>query len=99
MNSIELNRGECLRVQAAWTDEGGPVDLTGRTLEITEAYPRALQGGTATVTDAEAGEFEIFIPESLMAAAGSGRVNWIRIAMSLPGACKDATPRIWISIT
>lgn len=55
MSAIEITRGECLRVQGTWTDEAGtPIDLTGRALSISEAYPAALTGGTVTATDAAA---------------------------------------------
>lgn len=54
MSAIEITRGECLRVQGTWTDEAGPINLAGRTLSISEAYPAALTGGTVTVTDAAA---------------------------------------------
>ena len=98
MSAIEITRGECLRVQGTWTDEDGPIDLTGRTLSISEAYPAALTGGTVTVTDAAAGEFEVFVDAETMAKAGMGRTNWLRIAMELPGGCPDTTERFWVEM-
>ena len=98
MSAIEITRGECLRVQGTWTDEAGPIDLTGRSLSISEAYPAALTGGTVTVTDAAAGEFEVFVDAETMAKAGMGRTNWLRIAMELPGGCPDTTERFWVEM-
>jgi len=98
MSAIEITRGECLRVQGTWTDEAGPIDLTGRTLSISEAYPPALTGGTVTVTDAAAGEFEVFVDAETMAKAGMGRTNWLRIAMQLPDSCPDTTERFWVEV-
>ena len=98
MSAIEITRGECLRVQGTWTDEAGPIDLTGRTLSISEAYPAALMAGTVTVTDAAAGEFEVFVDAETMAKAGMGRTNWLRIAMELPGGCPDTTERFWVEV-
>lgn len=98
-DAIEVTRGECLRAQGTWTDEdGAPIDLTGRTLSIAEAYPRALEAGTVTVTDAAAGEFEVFVPAETMAAAGRGRVNWLRLEMELPGGCPDTSERFWVEV-
>lgn len=99
MSAIEIARGECLRVQGTWTNEdGSPIDLTGRTLSISEAYPRALESGTVTVTDGAAGEFEIFVDAETMAKAGMGRTNWLRIAMELPGGCPDTSERFWVEV-
>ena len=99
MNAIEVNRGECLRVQGTWTDEDGtPIDLTGRTLGIAEAHPRALEAGTVTVTNAAAGEFDIFISEETMAAASSGRTSWLRLKMQAPGGCPDTSERFWVEV-
>ena len=98
MSAIEITRCECLRVQGTWTDEDGPINLAGRTLSISEAYPAALTGGTVTVTDAAAGEFEVFVDAETMAKAGMGRTNWLRIAMELPGGCPDTTERFWVEV-
>lgn len=99
MSAIEITRGECLRVQGTWTDEDGtPIDLAGRTLSISEAYPAALTGGTVTVTDAAAGEFEVFVSAETMSKAGMGRTNWLRIAMELPGGCPDTSERFWVEV-
>ena len=73
LDQIEITRGGCLRVQGTWTDEAGPVDLTGRTLSISECYPQALMDGTVNITDAEQGEFEVFVSAETMAKAGMGR--------------------------
>lgn len=97
--SIEVARGECLRAEGAWTDdEGAALDLTGRTIRISEAYPMALTDGEVTVTDATSGKFDIFIPAEVMSSAGRGRVNWIRVEMSVPDGCADASERIWVEV-
>lgn len=99
MSAMEVSRGECLRAQGVWTDEEGtPIDLTGRVLRIAEAYPKALDAGAVTVTDALQGEFEVFIPADVMSAAGRGRVNWLRIEMELPGGCPDTSERFWVEV-
>lgn len=99
MSSIEVNKGECLRAEITWSnDDGTPIDITGRTLSIVEAYPTALAGGTVTATDAVAGKAELFITAEIMADAGSGRVNWLRLGMQLPGGCMDTTPRIGVEV-
>lgn len=55
MSAIEVSRGECLRVQGTWTnDDGTPIDLTGRTLSIAEAYPRADDGSAGFLTTSAA---------------------------------------------
>lgn len=97
-DTIEISKGECVHTQGTWTDDTGPIDLTGRTLSIVESYPPALTDGTVTVTDALAGEFEIHIDNPAAASLRSGRVNWIRLAMMLPGECPNTTPRIWIAV-
>ena len=97
-DAVEVSKGECVRIQGTWTDEDGAIDLTGRTLSIVDSYPKALMGGTVTVTDGPAGEFEVFSPEALAVRMGSGRVIWIRVEMALPGGCPDTTPRIWIEV-
>lgn len=93
---IEINRGECLRVQLAWQDEDGtPIDLTNAVLEITESsVPVAPE---FTVLDALAGEAELHIADT--DAFRLGRVDWIRIGMTPDGGtCPDTTPPIWIRI-
>lgn len=99
MSAIEITRGECLRVQGTWTNEdGSPIDLTGRVLSISEAYPPALMAGTVTVTDAEQGKFELFVDAETMTKAGMGRTNWLRLAMELPGGCPDTSERFWVEV-
>lgn len=98
-DAVEVNKGECVRLQVTWTDEDGAIDLTGRTLSIVDSYPKALMGGTVTATDATAGEFEVFIPEALAASMGLGRVNWIRLSMILPGGCPDTTDKFWLEVS
>ena len=99
MSAVEISKGECLRVQGTWTDETGtPIDLTGRTMSISEAYPPALMTGSVTVTDAAAGEFEVFVDAGTMAKAGMGRTNWLRIAMALPRGCPDTSERFWVEV-
>lgn len=99
-DAIEINRGDHLRAEVNWTNDadGTPIDITGRTLEVLEAYPRALLSGTVTVLDGPTGKSELYIGEEAMAAAGAGRVNWIRLAMRLPSGDVDASPRIAIEV-
>jgi len=97
---IEISKGEGVRAEMRWTNKGDgtPIDLTGRTLAIVEAYPVALTGGTCEVLDATDGRAAIVIPTELAAQMGVGRTNWIRIGMSLPGGELDTTPQIWIEV-
>lgn len=98
MDTAEVNRYECIIAEVNWTDEdGAPIDLTGRTLSIIESSPRSLMDATVTITDAIAGQSELFISKELSRTMGVGRVNWIRISMSVGGSCIDTTPLIWIS--
>lgn len=95
-NYIEINRGECLRVQLTWQDEdGAPIDLTDAALSVTESsVPVTAQ---FTVLDALAGEAELHIADT--DAFRLGRVDWLRIAMTpYGGTCADTTPPIWIRV-
>ena len=97
--AIEINRGEGVRAEVRWTNEDGtPIDITGRELTISDAYPTALTGGTLTATDATDGRAELVIPAALAPTLGGGRTNWVRLAMSLPGGEPDTTPPIWIAV-
>ena len=99
MDTITVNKFECVSAQGRWADENGsPIDITGRTMSIIEARPAELKAGTVTITNAENGEFEILIPSSIAAKMGVGRVNWIRLAMSMGANCLDTTPMIWIDV-
>lgn len=95
---IEINKGECLHAKLTWTDEAGPIDLTGRTLSIVEAQPASLLAGSVTVTDALAGLAELDLDTATAASLGAGRTNWLRLGMTLDGTCIDTTPRIWIAV-
>lgn len=98
-DAIEINRGEGVRAEVRWTNEDGtPIDLTGRTLSIIEAYPASLADGTLEATDAVDGRAELVIPAALAPTMGGGRSNWVRLAMSLPGGEIDTTPPIWIAV-
>ena len=99
METIEVNRYECVSAEIRWTNEDGtPIDLTGRTLSVIEASPAALTQAVVTITDAANGEAELFIGREHARALGVGRVNWIRLAMSLGSTCLDTTPTIWIQV-
>lgn len=94
---IKVNRFECLARQIEWNDQGGPIDFTGRTLSIVEAYPAALKEGTLTATETP-GRARLFIAGEHMAKAGAGRVNWLRLGHGFPGGCMDTTPRIYVEV-
>lgn len=99
MEAIEINHGEGVRAELRYTDEGGAIDLTGRTLSIVEAFPAALTQGEVALVDAAQGVAELRIPAAVAAAMGGGaRSNWVRLGMSLPGGEVDTTPPIWISV-
>lgn len=95
---LKADKGECLSYQLEWADEGGPIDLSGYELSILEAYPAALAAGQHIATDAAGGVSELFIPATVMASAGRGRVNWLRMAVSIPGGCPITTPRIMVEV-
>ena len=99
METIEVNRYECVAAQLRWTNEDGtPIDLSGRSLAVIEASPKALTQAVVTITDAANGEAELFISKELARALGVGRVNWLRLAMTLGDTCLDTTPHIWIQV-
>ena len=97
---IKITRGESLDVEGVWTnlDDGSPVDMSGRTMRIVEAQPAALTNGTVTITDVAEGKFDVYIPASVMAKAGMGDANWIRLGLDLRDGCPNTTTRIWIEI-
>lgn len=94
-DTIQIDKGEPLRAELTWTDEGGAIDFTGYTLEIMESYPPDL-GGAVVITDATQGKASLRIPAT--AKWGIGRVNWVRIGLFRGGACEDATGRIWVAV-
>lgn len=96
---LTADKGECLSYQLEWRNEDGtPINLAGYELSILEAYPAALKDGQHTATDAAGGVSELFIPATVMASAGRGRVNWLRMAVSVPGGCPITTPRIMVEV-
>lgn len=98
MNAIEINKGECLRAEIVWSDDAGPIDLTGHTISIVEAVPDALTAGTVDITDAAAGKATIRIEAATAAAMRAGRASWIRLGRTQPDGCLDTTPQIWICV-
>jgi len=95
MQSIIINRGECLHSTLSWTDENGaPIDITGRTFQLFDAQPEFT--AQFTVTDAAAGQVEMRVADT--SSLGLGRVNRFRVSMSLDGGCVDTTPLIWIEV-
>lgn len=98
MDTIEIEKGECVVSEVVWEDEGGPVDLTGMDLSISEAHPSSLTQGTFTATDPANGVAELRIDQPLASDLRMGRSNWVRLQIKPPGGCPDITPKIWIAV-
>lgn len=98
MDAIEIEKGECVDVEIVWEDEGGPVDLTGMDLSISEANPSSLIGGQFIATDPENGKGVLRIDQPLASDLRMGRSNWVRLSIKHPGGCPDITPQIWIAV-
>lgn len=100
MNTVVINKGESVHLNLTYNNsDGTPIDLTGATLLIPEALPAELLGGTVVVQgDPLNGNALLFIPASLSASMGAGKVNWIRISMETPEDVKDVSPKIWIDV-
>lgn len=97
-DTIEITAGSCIEGQATWKDDAGtPINLTARTLTITDAYPPALASATHTVVNAAAGVSEFSISTGVAASLYSGRRNWFRLAIS-DGTHQQVTPKIWIDV-
>lgn len=95
MDSIIINKGECLHVTLDWDNEDGtPINITGRTFTVFEAAP--LFTAVFTVTDAVNGKVEMQVTDTSM--LNLGRSNRFRISMSVDGGCVDTTPPIWIDV-
>ena len=95
MQMVEITKGEGVHIQLRWADAGGPINLTGRTLQILEASNPALLQGQFDVPAPATGEARLDIPAPGLAL---GR-HWIRVGMTLPNGRMDSTPRIWINVT
>lgn len=96
---ITVNRFECLRKSCQWQNEDGTaVDLTGKTITVVDFYPPALGDMEITITDEEAGEFEIELAEADVAKLPSGMNSWFRLSLNTPGGCDDSTDRIGVNV-
>ena len=95
MDSIIINKGECLNVTLDWDNEDGtPINITGRIFAVLESAP--LFTAVFTITDAVNGKVQMKVEDTSM--LGLGRVNRFRISMADGSGCLDTTPPIWIDV-
>jgi hypothetical protein len=97
----QVNKGEAFSRVLNYTDEAGdPRDITGATLEVSEAYPSSIVADmTLAITDGAGGVATVSMTSAQMANLGEGRVNWFRIKTTFASGAVDVTPKIWLQIT
>lgn len=99
MTTITINKGEGILLELEWTnDDGTPIDLTGRTLGIEDAYPKALLAGTVSILDPLLGTGSLDVPPEIAAVMRAGRSSWVRLYMDLAGESRDTSSKIWIDV-
>lgn len=99
MSTLVISKGEGIHAEIHWRNEDGtPIDITGRALGISEAFPPELEAGTVTLVDAVAGVGLLEIHAELADCMRHGRASWIRLYAQLPDACRDVTPKIWVDV-
>lgn len=96
--TITINKKEGVYAEVLWADEGGPINLTGRTVEVTEAYPPELADGQVDITDPEAGKCRLILDPPVSQHLQLGTANWFRLGLLLPNGRWDTTPKIWINV-
>lgn len=55
MSEYVINKGSDLEMRMIWTDDAGPVNLTGYAVAIYDAHPKIAPHVTAEITDAAGG--------------------------------------------
>lgn len=97
-DTLEINKGEGVYAELLWDDEGGPINLTGRTLSIVEAHPAGLVDGRIEVVDPLAGKGWLIIDPPVSHLLRPGRTNWVRVGLLLSNGRWDTSPKIWIDV-
>lgn len=97
METIYIDRDEPLTAALKWTDEdGNPLDLTGRSIEIIEAVPEVLYTATVTVTNAATGDASVSFGTGI--SQQLGRTSYMRFALTGVGTCIDTSPRLYVEV-
>lgn len=104
MASIEVAKGDTLKIDLTVTDAGEVVDVTGytvswlvaRNLDADPLYEKEIGDGV-TVTDAAAGELQLKLTAAETAAMSVG-TWWHRIAVTAPSGDVSTIVREPISI-
>jgi hypothetical protein len=95
MDSIIINKGECINLTLEWSDEtGAAIDVTGRTFTVVDAAPAFT--ATFAIVDALAGRISMQVEDTSMLRMGD--VNRFRVSMTLADGCVDVTPQIGINV-
>jgi hypothetical protein len=93
---IKTTRGSDIRLAITWrTEDGEPLNLTGADIDIIDASPGISEVIEATITDATAGQIEIFIEGS--EPIELGRYNF-RIQVNYYAGDSIATPIIGVQV-
>lgn len=66
-----------------WKDQGGPVDLTGRTTTATVSHRGDVIAAVVEIIDAVAGKFRVSLDETQTARLRTGRVNTLAITSTM----------------
>lgn len=99
-NTIKIDRPESLRdARIRWSDESGPIDLSGCTIAVIEAAPTSLMAASVEISDPVAGLADLNISSAIVETLRNGRANWLRLCIMRNGEPLDATPKIWIEVT
>jgi hypothetical protein len=100
-DDCSINRGETIELFLLFRSEDEtPIDLTGGTLQITEAKPSSIiTDAEVTITDAPQGRARFVLPREHVDKLGIGRVNFFRVAAFLGPESDIVSPKIWIQVT
>lgn len=94
-DSIQVNKGECIDFELAYTD---PVDLTGIEVRVCDANSAGLAKAVITKTDEANGKCRFHLSKENAAGLSLGKTNHFRVELLFPNGCNDVTPLIWITV-
>jgi len=95
VTDIEMNWGSDLDVPLTIkNDDGSPMDLTGRTVDIIKAHPELADSITLTVTTAAAGRVNVRVEWADTMPAG--RIMSFRIRVTLGSDNKTTKPFVLV---
>ena len=93
-----VTRGSDVTIDVTITDEGGAVDLTGRSVNVFDETQAITGRVSAEITDAEAGVITIHVEGTDPIAVG---VSQFRLQINAPvsgGADSIGLPLIWLEV-